>query len=221
MLRVQPTELITMDSEHYVVRCQTFDDRGVVEFVFAAELNDSDIGDRRQIKHQDAFFFITHDDDGGWSLLKAVVQFDKFRATNSDTIRVASRLPSPDFQPTELRSVEDSIDKRSYEIVFASNVESVKRQFVVGGSGDKRSVSFENQTWTAGLNGLWWTLEGRAAEESPIILALIYFDWARNFEYTNAQLKERSEKILWDTIFLQSEKNDEKRRQLPTQKTSP
>ncbi len=30
--------------------------------MFNAELNDTDIGDKRQIKHQDAFFFITHDE---------------------------------------------------------------------------------------------------------------------------------------------------------------
>jgi len=213
MLRLQPMQLIKSDSEHYLVRCQTFDSRDV-EFTFTVESNETNIGDRRQIKHQDAFFFVAHDDEGGWALLKAVANFDKFGATEYDTSSSVLGLPSSDLHPTSLQLAGNSPESSAYEIVFASNSQSARCIFHVSGRGDKKVVSFKNQTRTASLDGVWWKLEGSEFNERSLVLALLYFDWAHNFEYTKAQLKERSEKIPWDTIFLQSEKNDERRQQL-------
>jgi hypothetical protein len=209
MLRAQPIELIKRDVDHYVVRCRTFDGREV-QFDFTAELNETDIGDRRRITHQDAFFFVVHDDEGGWSLLKAVVYFDKICATANDTICAMLGLTCSDFRPAVLRARDDSTESSSYEVVFVSNGDSIVRKFVVAGRGAKKSVSYEGRTWTACLNNVWWKLDDQECKERSLILSLIYFDWARNFEYTDVQLRARTEEILWDTLFLQSQKNDER-----------
>jgi len=150
-----------------------------------------------------------------------VANFDKFGATEYDTNSSILDLPSSDFHPTCLRLAGNSSESSAYEIAFASNSQSEKCIFHVSGCGDKKVISFKNHTWTAFLDGAWWKLEGSESNERSLLLALLYFDWARNSEYTEAQLKERSEKILWDTIFLQSEKNDERRRQLQAKKTLP
>ena len=84
--------------------------------------------------------------------------------------------------------------------------------FVVSGVEKQRVVNYGKNRWIAELNNITWKIDGGAELERQLLNAVVSFDWARTCDYSEEQLKVRLEKINWDQNFLQSAKNDERRK---------
>lgn len=201
MLRVQPTELIRQEMDHYVVRCET--DDGIKEFVFMVD-RDAEIS---VIVDPDALIFVTQDDEGLLDLRTSVARFVGVETKS----KAVFDLPNLDWYLTSLRYMNTEVDGANrYILTFDEGHEKIDRIFTVLWTGDQLVIRCGDQSWTVEGTSKTRSFSDLNALESNILKSVINFDRARTRQYTDEQLKVKSTKVDWNSVFLQSAKNAER-----------
>lgn len=135
MLRMQPTELVKMDDDHLLLRCNTASGR-VVEFVFEME-EMSDF-------HADVFFWVTYDDDPGSMFFIGASSFDRVETDGGEVFD----LPSGGWCALRLRHVATNAYRiNTYAITFKAGEEELERQFLVESGDSEVTVRYGEKSW--------------------------------------------------------------------------
>lgn len=200
MLRMQPMELVNIDMDHIMLRCNTASGR-VVEFTYNT-IDFSGI--------EDVFFFVTCDDTPGSVFFLGASGFDNAETAGGEVFD----LPSGEWCALRLRHVATNAYRiNTYVITFKAGEEELERQFLVESGDSEMTVRYGEKSWLFRRHNVHWKIEEMNSSPGGGLVpkALVYFDWSISYEYSDEELMNREKEIPWDAYYHQEGLNKERR----------
>ncbi len=162
MLRFEVKAIIAKGADEYVVDCVRDKDRLQYKFVVSG----GEAEPRGISFHEDAFFFETHDDEGGLLLEWSIMKFDKARRLGVEC------EDGKKYTPISL----SSLGTDSYRVDFEGETEE---NFSLSDENGQCTILSKLGSFSGKLDYRKWNLEVEDVALKNLLLSILYFHSAR------------------------------------------